>query len=228
MRQSLKLKIQPNCGFWPPFVIQHQTGRQKRCKELADVAFQRPFQMVPGTKKGFGVVIKQYSAVLCIIGWQTTSLGKSETKTTSLLKTAVLFCFFQLLALSAELDWQSGALWLMPSIFTMDVFITGFKLFFADVQLKYLSAGIHLVPGVGVMKKRVHNFMCLLLFCLCNTKPPIKPQCFILHDSRCKHLLLLALTGLLCSATYHLGKPTAFKMDHGRRSDFRLEASVIQ
>lgn len=62
----------------------------------------------------------------------------------------------------------------MPSIFTMDVryvFITGFKLFFADVQLNYLSAGIQLVLGVGVVKKRVHNFMCLLLFCLCNMNP---------------------------------------------------------
>lgn len=119
----------------------------------------------------------------------------------------------------------------MPSTFTMDVryvFITGFKLFFVDIQLKYLSADIHLVLGVAVMRKRMHNFMCLLLFCLCNMKPPIKPQCFILHDSRCMRLPLFALTGLLCSASSNLSKPTAFKKGHGKRLNSSLEALVIQ
>lgn len=37
-----------------------------------------------------------------IAGLQTTGLGRSETRITDFLKTAIFFCFFQLLALSAE------------------------------------------------------------------------------------------------------------------------------
>lgn len=77
------------------------------------------------------------------------------------------------------------------------------------------------------MKKELHNFICLLLFGLYNIKTPMKQQCFILHDSRCQYLLFLSLIGLLCSASYYLSRPTAFKNAHGKRLDSSLGALVI-
>lgn len=86
--------------FDSPTGIRHQTERQNRGKDLADMAILCPFQLVPGPR--VGVVRKQYAAVVWIAGWPATNLGKSETRMTDILKTTIFFCFFQLLALSAE------------------------------------------------------------------------------------------------------------------------------
>jgi len=107
------------------------------------------------------------------------------------------------------------------------VLTIGFKILFAVVLPKHLSACIHLSLGVKVSEKKLPNFICLLLFSLYNIKTPVKLQCFILHDSRSKHLPFLALTGLLCSASYYLSRSTAFKNGHRERLESSLGALVI-